>query len=359
MKSSKIDVLELKKVAYEIVREEEERTGIKLKMYPVTFIEYYSDYIFKGKFNLIKKGIYSVYPIMYSRVLGFNDLHGDTVIFLNRIGKIKKDYNSLFWVAYMCYHEFRHSEQRTFERDSYASFLYDIESFIIMYDSFGAENYYLEHDKYSFEIGASIYGVNKAKEFLKMKRPDLYEKEKENISEIMKRVSINYYTYDASLVFDKFLETYLNFCKSNNKNYKSHNLFSINPILRIFFDENFEYKKMSEIVNDYEFMDLDIRIGAAIFSSKSFLKNIEFQNLGNKEFLILYDNLKFLKSIYNNQRLTLEKIYGNCNDLSEKYVKSIEEFFNRVREYEKFMSVIEQYKTDRDSLMNVEYFGKK
>ena len=55
MSNNSLSFAEMKKIANEIFLEEEKRTGIKLKVYPLTFIEYYNDFIFKGKFNLIKK----------------------------------------------------------------------------------------------------------------------------------------------------------------------------------------------------------------------------------------------------------------------------------------------------------------
>ena len=55
MNDNKLSIREMKEITNKIILEEEERTGIKLQVFPLTFIEYYNDFIFKGKFNLIKK----------------------------------------------------------------------------------------------------------------------------------------------------------------------------------------------------------------------------------------------------------------------------------------------------------------
>lgn len=61
---------EMKKISHQIIESEEKKYNISIKVFPLTFIEYYNDYIFKKKFSLTKKFALSLTPIIAG---GFND----------------------------------------------------------------------------------------------------------------------------------------------------------------------------------------------------------------------------------------------------------------------------------------------
>lgn len=172
---------DMKKISHEII-EELGQPSIELNVFPLTFVEYYNDYVFNKKYNLIKMASYSTIPLIAD---GFNDSKGNIVIFLNRINKIEKIEHKIFRLAQICYHEARHSMQQKFDNYSYDGFLRDIDHFLKT-----NIDYTLEHNKYSFEIGANLYAVRKAKEYLKTRYPDLYKKHKDEIEKLEKKISI-------------------------------------------------------------------------------------------------------------------------------------------------------------------------
>ncbi len=97
-------------------------------------------------------------------MLAFNNLkEKDIVIFLNRIDKIEK-VDNIFQLARTCYHEVRHSIQQNFDNYSYEGFLRNID--LLRTNKI---YYQVEHDSFSFEIGANLYGISKAKEYIKKK----------------------------------------------------------------------------------------------------------------------------------------------------------------------------------------------
>ena len=73
--------------------------------------------------------------------------------------------------------------QTAYDENSYEKFITNIESFLMNQNN---ESYHYQHDNFLTEADANIYGVRKAKEYLKKKKPDLYEKEKDRIEEIEK-----------------------------------------------------------------------------------------------------------------------------------------------------------------------------
>lgn len=56
-----LSVKELKRLANEIVNEESRKYNLNVNAFPVTFIEYYTDYIFDDKFSLKKLNAMSDY----------------------------------------------------------------------------------------------------------------------------------------------------------------------------------------------------------------------------------------------------------------------------------------------------------
>ena len=306
MKNEKLSILDMKKIVYDVVNEELDGSDLDFNIFPVTFIEYYSDYVFGKKFSLINQLTYSLIPITNNNINGFNDLNGNAVIFLNRVNKIEKIEGKLFRLLNICYHELRHSKQQEFDKNSYDRFLIDIEKFIRRFDP---KDYSTSHDKYSYEIGANLYCVDKSKKYLKSKYPDLYEKEKDEIDEIEKQYYLDYATYDASDVFDRFLRLirYKGFVHGSNGD--------INPILEIFLDADNNFRKFSEIINNKNFNSVDKRIIAAVFSSDVFLEELDINALSMNELKILYDSLEYMDTIYKNQAKIISD--NNLNDKND------------------------------------------
>ena len=67
--------------------------------------------------------------------------------------------NKIFRLAFVCYHEARHVEQKEFD-------VYNFETFIDIIDKVNVLDYGLSHDSYSFEIGANLYSIRKTKEYM-------------------------------------------------------------------------------------------------------------------------------------------------------------------------------------------------
>ena len=345
MEDGKLSISDMKKIVYDVVNEELGKSDLDFSVFPVTFIEYYSDYVFKKKFSLINQILYSLIPVIDDTINGFNDLNGNSVIFLDKVNRIEKIEDQVFKLLTVCYHEIRHTEQQKFDKNSYDRFLMDIEKFIRMYNN---EDYVNSHDKYSYEIGANLYCINKSKEYLKRKYPSLYEKEEKKIKDLEKRYYLDYATYDASDVFNMFLRT----IRYNNFRYSSNG--GINPILGIFLDGKNNFKKFREIISNKNFNSIDKRIVSAIFSSDIFLKEVDIDALSISELNILYDSLEYMDTIYKNQA----KIIGDNGLSNEKYFKLWRFFLEKIKKFdynvlEKVFSGFFVVRNDYDRLEHV------
>ena len=54
-KDNNLSISEIKKIAHVIIDEEVKKYNIKLKVFPVTFVDFYKDYVSKRKYKLSRK----------------------------------------------------------------------------------------------------------------------------------------------------------------------------------------------------------------------------------------------------------------------------------------------------------------
>lgn len=316
-----LSIEDMKKIAHEIIDEEMEKEGIELNVFPLTFVEYYDNYIFSKNFNLIEMAAYSAAPLIAN---GLNNLKGDTVIFLNRINKIEKIENKIFRLANTCYHEARHSMQQKFDEYSYDGFLRDIDHFLET-----DMDYTLEHDKYSFEIGANLYGVRKAKEYLRTKYPTLYEKQKNEIEKKEKIYKLDYMTYDASDNIERAIQKLKKQIEFKGNKAKPQK--EISPILEIFLNEDASFKNLSEVMQNDKFKELDRRIVYAFLSSKSFLEEVDMERLPQEELELVNESLEYTSFLYKNQSKLIEKSLNERTINYLEYLKSQKSLIKKLR----------------------------
>ena len=174
---------------------------------------------------------------------------------------------------------------------------------------------------HSYEIGANLYSVFKAKEYLKNKYPEYYEQQKEEIHQLEQRYYHDYMTYDASDTVERMFQI----IKSKMRIHKATKIKSmdkISPILEMFFDENFSYKSIHEIIKHEKFSTLDKRIIYAVLSSKSFLENLTLSNLTEEELNLLSEALQYTNSMYQNQLKSIERVSKTNRITLIEYLKS-------------------------------------
>lgn len=314
---------DMKKISHEIIDGELEQNGITHDVFPLTFVEYYGDYIFNKKFRLTKMAVYSAIPLIAG---GFNNLEGNIVIFLNRIDKIEKIENKIFKLAQVCYHEARHSIQQKFDDYSYEGFLRDIDTFLSTKVS-----YILKHDKYYFEIDANLYGVIKAKEYLKNRYPNLYEKYKDKIEIRENQYRFDYMTYDASDNVERTIQMLKTMNTVNFNGSEERKIRNVSPVLEVFLNDDASFKKISEIVQNDKFRKLDKRIIYAFLSSKSFLEQINMDQLSLDELEIINESLHYTSTLYKKQSSKIEQVLRERDITYLEYLKSQKSLIKKFR----------------------------
>ena len=342
----KISVNEMKKIIEEISTSESKKYGIDIKIWPLSFIDIFNPNFDRGtKYTLVKR-VYDY--VNYSLYNGYNNENGSVVVFVDKIddkkarsslkdimnllileakydleqgynrilrrdseylrllaerkdgylfmykGMITKD---LFQVIKTCYHEARHSVQQTFDRYSYDRFLYDIEKF---YSKTDANRDYTEnHDEYSFEIGANLYGVEMAREYLKKNYPKTYEREKRIIEAIENRYKNDYMLYNPSYTIDRVIPRIRRINPFGDNEIVKHDFIKdTSPVLGIFLNGDGSFKRPSEVLANEKYQNLDKRIVYAFFSSELFLKELgNIKDLTPEEVSILNEAMDYTNEV--------------------------------------------------------------
>ena len=331
----KINISEMKKIAKEIIASESKKYGIDINARPIVFADIINPKLFKGGNYTIDKRSRDLMNYTNLRCGGYNNSEGTAVIYLDRF--LHRNISSIFLLSFICYHEARHSFQQHFDRYSYDRFLYDIEKFYRRCDL--NRDYQHNHDSYSFEIGANLYGVQMAKEYLKNNYPDIYEKEHDKIVSAEIEYKNDYQLYNPSYTIDRVMPFL--------KVFKSLGINNVSPVLSIFLNYDGSFKRPSEVMANEKYQELDKRIVYAFFSSLSFMKELSnMQDLLPEEVNIINEAIDYTSNICNNQLNNYNNKMKQVNNSKDFLIRKklqliyMKLFFTRYRYLKKqFMSL--------------------
>lgn len=338
----KLSAKEIKKIIKDITNSESKKYGIDIKLCPLSFVDIVNSSFVNGtKYTVVRR--ISDY-VEYLNYNGYNDLKGNAVVFVDKLANesinylvklyakevsydIVQQYNialgrnteylrkvaergngyfnkydgamvrGLFQVLKTSYHEIRHSVQLTFNKYSYERFLRDVEDFFIKCDL--GRDYKYNHDSYSFEIGANLYGTRMAKEYLMNNYPLIYEKDKGIIELIEKRYMDDYLLYNPSYTIDKVLPRIRMLNPfGDNEIVKYDFIKDTSPVLGIFLNGDGSFKRPSEVLANEKYQSLDKRIVYAFFSSELFIKELgNIKDLTSEEVSMLNEAMDYTNEV--------------------------------------------------------------
>ena len=307
----KISIEEMKKIAREITESESKKYGIDINVRPVAFADIVNPDFFTNRSYTLDKRIGDFYNHSSLFTMGYVNYFekGTTVVFVDKVlNRLEAQrIGSIFALARTCYHEVRHWVQQTFDRYSYDRFLSDIEHF---YRRTGGNiDYKKHHDSYSFEIGANLYGIRMASEYLKKYNLEVYEKYKDKIGRVEQKYEEDYKMYNASYTIDRVLPRIRAASAFGDNEIIKHDFIKdTSPVLGIFLNGDGSFKKPSEVMNDEKYQDLDKRIVYAMFSSLSFLNDLEhMDNLSLEEVSIVNEAIDYTSELCRRQMVSLDE----------------------------------------------------
>lgn len=340
----KLSTKEMKKIAYEVISKELEKHNLKANIYPVSILEYYTKYIPNINFLDIKDFLNTIKYPFFNKYAIYDTLNASIIILIN---DFKKRNMPLFFFIFSCYHETIHSIQAFLNDYNYSKFLFNIESIL---SENNCKDYYDNHDNYSIEIGANLYGTFKTEELLKNEYPDIYKLEAQNIKNQENAYKIDYILYDAVDQINKVLNIV------NKKKFKINDEM---PIFNIFVRNDNSFKSIGDMLKNPEFERLDKRIIYTILSSDLFLKSINIQKLSNEELDTLNEALQYTYTIYNNQYKFIWEKFNNEEINFKFFIESAERLIKNIKEIDKYVLLLNTAKNSNQNQHNLKVNLKK
>lgn len=279
----KVSVNEMKKIVEEISASESEKYGIDIKIWPLSFIDIFNPNFDRGtKYTLIKRA-YDY--INYSLYNGYNNENGSVVVFVDtlddrRVCSSLKDIMNLLILE--AKYDLEQGYNRILKRDSeYLRLLVE------------------RKDEYSFEIGANLYGVEMAREYLKKNYPKTYERERMVIDAIEDRYKNDYLLYNPSYTIDRVIPRIRMLNPFGDNEIVKHDFIKdTSPVLSIFLNGDGSFKRPSEVLTNEKYQSLDKRILYAFFSSELFLKELgNIKDLTPEEVSILNKSMDYTNEV--------------------------------------------------------------
>lgn len=352
----KISIIEMKRIAKEIIANESKKYGIDINIRPITFVDIINPKLFKDGNYTIDKRRHDLSNYINLRCGGYNDLKGTTVIFLDKLDRISHaSIGNMFLLVNTCYHEARHSVQQTFDRFSYERFLLDMEIFSILGDSYS--HYKRNHDEYYSEIDANLYSIRMAREYLRSNYPEIYKKDKKRIDLSEKYYLVNLKLYNSSYFIDRVIPRIKTLVPTYSSDIsKSNFIKNISPVLSIFLNDNGSFKRPREVINNDIYQEIDKRILYIIFSSLSYLDELRSMvNLSLEEINIIDEAIEYAIRLC---RMQLS-YYEGLLVMSDENIIQQEVIKKKITYLMMYLSKYERIKTYLNSLPNNNGLVKK
>lgn len=298
-KINKEEEIELKKLAYGIIKATLEENGLDVNVYPVRYITYCKGIMFatKGSFKKKLEVCLSRRKILGTHTQIFDE---SIIIFIDKFSKMKNADQKIINLIFTSYHEVRHVIQEHFDEYNYDKFLKEMELVYRLDDS--NSDYDKNHDEYSSEIGANLYAIGKTKNFLNQYAKDIYNRRYDYLDSLEEKYINDYLTYNSLKKVNDSL------CVIQ----KTKNIDSV-PVLKYFMNEDGTFKHIKEIINNKDFDKIDKRIVYSILSSNPYMIYILKEELENEEKEILLKALNYQETLITNQKERYEKLIEEEN----------------------------------------------
>lgn len=354
MKNNYLDIQDLRKIIYQTIEQELQKNHLECDILPVTILEFYQKLLLSKEYSLWEKMFYSSFPF---NSVGFcHSSRQEIVIFLNRFMQIKDANLCLFNLLFVCYHEMRHLYQDyTFSIDTLDGYLKYIEYNIRIFDF--NDDYNNNHDKYSSEIGANLYGIHKAKEAFLKNYPDQFDKIKDTYKDLENKFIVDYFSYDPMDTINRYVLMMQLRYKEAQSIFSRDKSFNLpNSVTNIFLRDDYTCKSLIEIIQHPNFSFIEKKLIYSFITSDVFLKSISLEELSAEERILFNEAISYAKTFYQNQKNTLMQ-YDITHFSQNQNLRTIFKDFDLLITGKE--NDFRSEKKQRKHLENIFYFEKK
>lgn len=254
-----------------------------------------------------------------AKIGDYSQLEDTIKIFLSEIKSISPTKYLYLWELLTTpYHEYNHKlfwEKAQIEKN--------LENFSLLIEELTAEItdiYTTEHhDNFYDEIIANVYSVKKSSQFLK-KYPNIYKILRGYIEYDRLKYQLDLINYDV--------EQFLNYLNKQIKKYPNkQTLFqNIYPyiLVKILYTQEGNYKDISSLSKDNEWITLEKEVQYTVIASKSYLSELNYNTLSKEELIFVLDSLMYS---YQKEQIRNQQI----NDLKKEIQKFNKMIFPKLK----------------------------
>jgi hypothetical protein len=299
-----LSIKRMQAIVESVIYDEAKQENLEVSTNAMTLVEYYKSDFFKNSIKLYK-GINKFEAIETPfKSKGINS-YDEIFVFLNHFNEIIKIGNNFYVLIELLktsFHELAHSRQRKnryVKKSSNEGVPFETTVMIIFENEILNYNYNFyktHHDRFLMEIDANLYGYIKTKEFIidisgEYNRQNKLINGKETFDEYLEYIddkiefwSDRYDDYNFDLIFKKYHQIH-----KKNSNCKW-------AIDRLIYEENSSnFKRISDIVDSKDNV-FDKKTIYSIITSNTYLEQLDFNKLTERDAIILVEALKYFKN---------------------------------------------------------------
>lgn len=313
------DLKQLLKEAFEFDCEKHKR---EVKFYPFTIVEWYKSNILKKQLisNNSKDKILERYKPFQAVGIYFRTQKSLAVFFQRSEINSLLEYTRftleelILYYIVAVFHELEHHyqyvsryETRKSSKISFFDFIYDIEYFVFGNNT---QHYHEHHDEYWLEIGANLYSVERACDFLRSK------------GLITKKIEKNLRKYKNKYLFASNNYDIHYFLHELHKIVKDSSKVDINNYwyLRLLYENNGQFNSIDDIIYCADKLGIDEEVLKYFFSSKDFLESLDFNSLSKENKKVIMNAIEYALETEINRRKKNREFLQNRQISSEIYL---------------------------------------
>ena len=294
---------EIKKLVYQIIKEEIKEHKVPVEILPLTSIENITEIIFTNLTNYFNKKEILLFTLQTIKAeLIINKITDACYNYANNKLKIiiknnaNMNNNHFKWrLIKNIYHEYKHAIIDKKVKQPYIEtvedLIYSIEKLIDTTDIY----YRTYHEELYEEIQANNYGIKKAKHFLEnnKKYQEIYGKLKNTIELDNLLHEIYYRNYNFSLTLKKVNQD----IKDNIKELNSYPEDKELEIVRTLYDKKGKFKSLKELFQTPNWNILSIEAKYLIIGSEAYLNDFDYKNATIEELYFILDSLSYVLTL--------------------------------------------------------------
>lgn len=337
LNNTTFDIQDLKKLLKETFDFDYEKHKGKVKLFPLTILEWYKSDILKRQIclNNSRINISERYKSVQAAGTYFQSQKSIAIFFQRSEISSLLEYTRftlkelILYYIVVLFHELEHHYQydyryitrKTTEINLF-DFTYDIEH-LVMGNNW--EHYQAHHDEYWIEIDANLYSVNRTHTFLKSKGL-MTKKIEKNLQKHKNKYLFALNNYDIHDFLHELHKIVREGSKVDINNYW---------YLWLLYENNGQFNSIDDIIYCANKLEIDEEVLKYFLSSKDFLESLDFNSLSKENKQVIISAIEYALQIEINRYKKNNEFLRNKRITLKQYLIASKKTFNKITYFNK------------------------